>query len=340
MSNIRQVFFLIPSSFHRKNELSAKKNGVYTTPIIKANSNTSSSSWSKIHMYLGVNQNFERVLAVVFYPTVVLNEKSIFQGIVGKSKANANLNASSFNSFVVSFLERMCEQFQSRQLTISQIVDKNINIPSNEGTKPAMIEPSYIRDLQLAFAQRMVLQLTNEFSAIDSRVKAAELRCARMMTLLRPSYQLAGKVIQQAPKLPAAPPSLSSYPLKLPPKRNRSIMEPDAEECKLLLLRARRLFRDWSLKAASSSSDSLPFGEDIRKAAVFASLEVLLPISDEALRHKLNSLLTVHSGLSEEAQFVLRQLFSHFGEWLAQEHEARMARKKLATSERCDSSLW
>lgn len=163
----------------------------------------------------------------------------------------------------------------------------------------------------------MVLRLLQEFSVVDNRIKAAEMRCARVMTLLRPAYQLAGAGLVQAPQLPAAPPSLNSYPLQLPPKRSRSIQEPDLEECKLLLLRARRLFRD-------SKADHL--GDD----ASYSSN----PIDDEELQSRLDRLLRTQEALSEEARFVLRHLFSHFNVWAAQEFAARMARKALATSDR------
>ena len=160
----------------------------------------------------------------------------------------------------------------------------------------------------------MVLRLLQEFSVVDNRIKAAEMRCARIMTLLRPAYQLAGAGLVQAPQLPAAPPSLNSYPLQLPPKRSRSIQEPDLEDCKLLLLRARRLFRD---------SKAGHLGDDASYS-----------IDDEELQSRLESLLRTQEALSEEAQFVLRHLFSHFNVWAAQEFAARMARKALATSDR------
>ena len=169
-------------------------------------------------------------------------------------------------------------------------------------------------------AQRMVLRLLHEFSVIDNRIKWAEMRCARIMTLLRPAYQLAGAGVVQVPQLPAAPPSLNSYPLQLPPKRSKSIQEPDLEDCKLLLLRARRLFRD--SKVDPSKDDGLLASNSPGQ------------IDDEELREILDSLLSTQQALTDEACFVLQHLFSHFSVWAAQEFAARMARKSLATSDR------
>ena len=114
-------------------------------------SNYPKSPWSKIIMYIGVNQGMERVLGIVIYPTV-MNDSSIFKGIVGISKPSTALSGPSISDFSSAFIQSLCQEFHSRQLTVTE--PQNTDIVSSLPDRTGIMEPSYIRDLQLAFGNR------------------------------------------------------------------------------------------------------------------------------------------------------------------------------------------
>eukprot|EP01034_Spumella_vulgaris_P024374 gene24374-30714_t len=109
----------------------------------------------------------------------------------------------------------------------------------------SLVDVGYVRDLQAARAQGMVLRLLEQGEQLDREVRAAEAKCARLMSLLKPTYTRSNVGIPSAPVAK----SLSSFPLTL---TRRSLMEPTNYDSKLVLLRARR-----ELKAQLSRGLSL-----------------------------------------------------------------------------------
>lgn len=92
----------------------------------------------------------ERVLGIVIYP-ITVNDSNIFKGIVGISKPSTALSGPSISDFSSVFIQSLCQEFHSRQLTAAE--PQNTDIVSLRLDRTGIMEPSYIRDLQLAFGK-------------------------------------------------------------------------------------------------------------------------------------------------------------------------------------------
>lgn len=241
-------------------------------------------------------------------------------GIMSNSKFNIpSPPAPAMKSFVQSFSESLSTYFTSLNITLSSSAFKGQSV---------IVDPFYIRDLQHAFAQKMVNRLLQEFHSIDQRVKVAEMRCARLMTLLRPAFQQAGALVPESLSLPPPAPPLSSYALTYPSGRESSIMEPRLQDCKLLLLRTRRLYRDLMQRPQGER------GERGGEEAEAADQEIERLLEDVLRAHHLVEGEDCELEGGAELRFVLRRLFRHFARWMDEEFAARLARKVCAASER------
>lgn len=65
----------------------------------------------------------------------------------------------------------------------------NINI--NNNSVIFSIDICYIRDLQLSISQLLLIRLYEQAAVFDRQVKQLELQCAKLMTLLKTSYNRA-----------------------------------------------------------------------------------------------------------------------------------------------------
>ncbi len=95
--------------------------------------------------------------------------------------------------------------------------------------------PYFIRDLQLCLAGQMQECLLHSASIIDAYVSSAEQRCAKMMTILKPIYSIAGI---EVPPVPAAR-LLSSYPMAETENKTR-LRDDNMDAIRLTVFRARR----------------------------------------------------------------------------------------------------
>eukprot|EP01032_Pedospumella_encystans_P011752 gene11752-13644_t len=110
--------------------------------------------------------------------------------------------------------------------------------PGRSRALDSFIDLSFIRDLHCATAQLMTLRLLEQADKLDFRVKIIEQKCARLMTLLKPSYTRARLDLP----VPPMSKSILSYELVL---ERACIAESANVECwKLILLRARRKCRE------------------------------------------------------------------------------------------------
>ena len=101
----------------------------------------------------------------------------------------------------------------------------------------SVIDPSFVRDLQVANAQIMTKKLIAEIEPMEKEVKQVELSCARLMTVLKSSYQRCGLNMPSPPNQKA----LTEYEL---PLTREPITEVSLDTARLLILRARRSARD------------------------------------------------------------------------------------------------
>jgi hypothetical protein len=144
----------------------------------------------------------------------------------------------------------------------------------------------------------MYQNLMKEVNHLDNQVvKVHELKCAKLMTLLKPIYSKANIVL---PMVPLNKP-LSSYPLVL---LRDSVKEPALDACRLFLLKARKNYRSFCLSNARSDAGD----------AKGASVKV-----------------------KEEIQFITNDLVQLFNEWSEEEYNVRLKRKLAAVENRLET---
>jgi hypothetical protein len=213
--------------------------------------------WSRLVMYIGVNLHFQRVLFLTILPAI---EQSSF---VKKISQYINTN-SEYDLFSEDIANRLHSAFQSDEILFqstvplasfieedasfeSSICSVNYNNANSQIMCEGIVDVAYICNLQTTFAQLMNLKLQYEVDAVDQSMKSVELKCAKLMTLLKPTYQRSNL---QLPSPPQNKP-LSLYPLTL--KRD-SIRDLSLDTCRLFLLRARKAYRDYCSSEPTVSS--------------------------------------------------------------------------------------
>jgi len=96
-----------------------------------------------------------------------------------------------FQDFSTSFMQYMCENMKNKHLTPLS------SSSSSEGSKAlGPVDVWFVAHLQLSFARRMVSGLSRGLAEVEQQERSSEMRCARLMTLLRPSLQLARALVQ------------------------------------------------------------------------------------------------------------------------------------------------
>ena len=136
-------------------------------------------------------------------------------------------------------LDHMMEALYDNNLDITSLLYHSpYQGGSSEGSVSYVLEsildPLFVRDLQQAAALEMFIALTAKASKMDAYIKHIEQQCAKMMTVLQPSYTRADLPLPSPP----SPASLTSYKLELPRK---PIFDVSIDQSKLLILKARRL---------------------------------------------------------------------------------------------------
>ncbi len=204
--------------------------------------------WSRLAMYIGVNLQFQRVLFLLISPSL---EQTSF---VKKLSQYINTN-SEYDVFCDDVANRLLSAFESDEVIfhlttpLSSFLEDDSSfetsicyVHNNSGNSGMMcegiVDTVYIGNLQTTFAQLMNMKLQYEVDAVDQSMKSVELKCAKMMTLLKPTYQRSNLQLPNPPQSK----SLSQYPLTL--KRD-SIRDVSLDTCRLFLLRARKSYRDY-----------------------------------------------------------------------------------------------
>ena len=145
---------------------------VYSHIIEIRNKNRNNNAlWETIYMYIGFvsndivnNLGNNRILLIRLTPSVVTDN------IVNSLVISPNKNKTLWIDFIEKLIINFCESYKSIK-------------PSN-----SIIDLGYIRDLQAAYGQHMILYLTEEFKKIDPKIKSEEMKCAKFMTLVKPIY--------------------------------------------------------------------------------------------------------------------------------------------------------
>lgn len=168
--------------------MSSNKNKTNTSiiysPIVEIKSENIKSNvnvWDRIYLYLGVisndvveNSTIRRILVVRIVPFVttstIVNSIVITTSTTNQSKKQ---HRNSLVDFISNFMNSLCN---------------NIKSISNREISTSLVDVGFIRDLQSAYGQNMILHLTDEFKKVDSKIKLEELKCAKLMTLIKPIY--------------------------------------------------------------------------------------------------------------------------------------------------------
>lgn len=232
--------------------------------------------WSRLVMFIGVNLQFQRVLFLLILPPI---EQTSF---VKKLSQYITTN-SAYDVFCEDLSHRLHSAFESDEvlfhITIplasfleedtnfeSSICSVNYNNTNSQMMCEGIVDISFISNLQTTFAQLMNLKLQYEVDAVDQSMKSVELKCAKMMTLLKATYQRSNL---QLPTPPQSKP-LSQYPLTL--KRD-SIRDHSLDTCRLFLLRARKTYRDYC--STETSVSTFPLDKQYNHQLSFITINLI-----------------------------------------------------------------
>jgi hypothetical protein len=166
----------------------------------------------------------------------------------------------------------------------------------------SVVDPAFVRDLQLTYFHNMNRKLASEVDSTEKQLKTLELQCARLMTVLKPNYQLCCLTMPHAPVVKP----LNDYQLSLhrPP-----IGEINDETTRLLIFRARKQARDIET----------------------ASLSVVV---DFTVDNSWISKLLYHG---KRLHAIVLSIMIQLQEWEAEESSERLRRKMLQLRERIAS---
>jgi hypothetical protein len=268
----------------------AQGNNAPQSPFIRIFNETEDPKklWKEIVIYLGCNEDFERVLLIHFLPVATSTKFSPF------SQARAD-----FVAFALNSIQHFVSALDTENVTQNRLSDSNESaINSYNFLCEGILDLSFIRDLQLAAGHVMNQKILKAASYLDSQVlKVNELKCARLMTLLKPYYIKAGIDLPVVPTTR----SLNTYPLLL---SRDSIKEPAMEVCRLCLLKARKNYRNY-------------VNNEIKNASAAISPKF-------ALRHEFQVI------------FLTKDLIQQFMEWAAEEQKIRLQRKQNSVDDRLE----
>jgi hypothetical protein len=142
--------------------------------------------------------------------------------------------------------------------------------------------PYFIRDLQFSLAGRLKESLLHSASLIDAFVSSVEQRCAKMMTILKPIYVIAGI---EMPSVPVAR-VLSSYQIPELEYKVR-LTDENMDAIRLTVFRARRK-ANLKLKEETSTEKFELEKKDSHRNEVLLIIDLIL----EQMRERYNDEVT------------------------------------------------
>lgn len=276
---------------------SATPGSVIYSPIILVTNTNETSIWSEITLTLGVNPQMQR--------TVFLNvasAKAVNASLFSRNQASEDLE-----TFARQLINQIFGILDSAHVLGGCTTDLS---PIPEQMPEGIMDVGFIRDLQAAVAQNMNDRLNSEVMKIDEAMKAYELKCARLMTLLKATYVRANLSLPQVPEKV----SLMSYPLKL--KRPLSIRDINLEQGRLLLLRARRNYREFLQS---------------RKTSNLGGRRDMIQLGTNHFRSE------DYDKYACQVSFLVNDLTQQCMQWSDEEYSARIQRKIAAVKDRYEA---
>lgn len=191
--------------------------------------NTQQNQWSEIHIHLGANTRKQRVLLLILTP-----RSSLYTSLdtTFADLHHTVLNALHTEQFLISYLYSTSSS--------------SLPSASSSATVDSIVDIHYVQDLQLAFAQELTRNIEAISHSLSSYITTTEKQCARLMTLLRPTFEMVGMEVPTPPTRKPEPPESHIA--------NSSLCDGSLEYSKLLILRARRKYCDISSQVPPSAS--------------------------------------------------------------------------------------
>eukprot|EP01040_Poterioochromonas_malhamensis_P004979 gene4979-5340_t len=284
--------------------------------------------WNEILIVVGCNCQYERVVFLLLIPPNT-SQATAATSTSFSTTSSSNPSTSSSQQIVktlTSFIHRNREFIQWCEQVISHFSEayyaENITVFNDaiarnqtlNGTPQlasliceGILDLSFIRDLQLTSSQLMNQRILKEVNYLDTQViKLNEMKCAKLMTLLKPYYQKAGIALPVVPTSRA----LTSYPLIL---QRDTIKEPTLETARLLLLKARKNYRTF-------------VNQEMKKVSIVNLIDVGNSTDHpDYLTHEY------------EVSFLTKELVQQLNDWSEEEYSIRMKRKMLSVQDRLDT---
>lgn len=284
--------------------------------------------WNEILIVVGCNCQYERVVFLLLIPPNT-SQANAATSTSFSTTSSSNPSTSSSQQIVktlTSFIHRNREFIQWCEQVISHFSEayyaENITVFNDaiarnqtlNGTPQlasliceGILDLSFIRDLQLTSSQLMNQRILKEVNYLDTQViKLNEMKCAKLMTLLKPYYQKAGIALPVVPTSRA----LTSYPLIL---QRDTIKEPTLETARLLLLKARKNYRTF-------------VNQEMKKVSTVNLIDVGNSTDHpDYLTHEY------------EVSFLTKELVQQLNDWSEEEYSIRMKRKMLSVQDRLDT---
>lgn len=198
--------------------------------------NSGDGPWGQIRMSVGVNENYVRVAVIV---VTAAASRAIGSLLMAPQAA--------FCDFASRVSTLLYQAISGEHWTLEQLND-----PCQEQADSALDLP-FVVDLISVMVQNMNNRIIRDVESVDRIVRNSEARCARLMTLLKPSYVRADLAL---PPLPAQKP-LSQYTLSLSRTSLRDSQTVD--QARLLLLLARKAYRQSLLDNEADADISQAF---------------------------------------------------------------------------------
>jgi hypothetical protein len=190
--------------------------------------------------------------------------------------------------------------------------------------KDSIVDPCYIRDLQAAYAYDMIQSLQTIAISLEQYVANMEKKCARFMTLLKPTYNRCQLTLPPPPnKRP-----LESFPLDF----NRKTMEETSlEMARLLILRSRKAIKQSQQHKSNqyTTPEKMPIIE-------VPHLHADIKVAYNRFQNSTNETEFL-SRLCEHFEYVnaiVKHIHGQLREWLHSESKARISRKSQAVTAR------
>ncbi len=231
-------------------------------PYLVASCNAEGRLWAHMKILLGVNEVYQRIVLVVISPSSISSKMDI--------NSLLSSSISIFTEYSQTAIKQLTQALDTQKWTLNHLHPTQDNYCSDMAE--GVLDLGFVRDAMSIATFHMNAHIISQVEHVDATIKAVELKCAKLMTLLKPTYQRAGISLPEAPLTR----SLASYPLTLlrPSLRDCSTLD----QAKMLLLLARKAYRS-HFKACSDDTELASMSSQPYQVAYLAQ-EIVAQLTD------------------------------------------------------------